>query len=127
MAFVGPTLAHLPWLLTHARTPVEKRLIWRQGAFCPQLAIVNVSAPSEELCSPAHSATRSTSHFNSRELLLLLLVFRPTYGSWLNWIGAEFAATGAYIRWRNSRAEPKTNFAPQSPIRQWPDYPAKAA
>ncbi|MFE7357274.1 hypothetical protein ACFU8Q_30040 [Streptomyces sp. NPDC057543] len=26
-----------------------------------------------------------------------------------------------------SRAEPKTNFAPDSPIRQWTEYPAKAA
>ncbi|WP_323186061.1 MULTISPECIES: transposase [unclassified Streptomyces] len=75
------------------------------------------------------------------------LVFLPTYGSWLNWIESEFAALryfalngtdhrthaeqsaaiGAYIRWRNTRAEPKTNFAPDSPIRQWTQYPAKAA
>lgn len=37
------------------------------------------------------------------------------------------AAIAAYIRWRNSRAEPKTRFAPESPIRQWTAYPAKAA
>ncbi|MFE4676483.1 transposase [Streptomyces sp. NPDC056723] len=74
------------------------------------------------------------------------LVFLPTFGSWLNWIEAEFAAlryfalngTGhrshdeqnaaiaAYIRWCNARAEPKTNFAPGSPIRQWAECPAKA-
>jgi transposase len=74
------------------------------------------------------------------------LVFLPTYASWLNWIEAEFAALryfalngtdhhshaeqdaaiGAYIRWRNQRAQPKTTFAPNSKIRH-PDYPAKAA
>ncbi|MFC8536718.1 hypothetical protein ACFUJY_22670 [Streptomyces sp. NPDC057249] len=71
----------------------------------------------------------------------------PTYGSWLHWIEAEFAALRyfalngtdhrshdeqnaaitPYVRWRNTRAEPKTNFAPDSPIRAWTHYPAKAA
>ncbi|MFJ9683763.1 hypothetical protein ACIRP2_37965 [Streptomyces sp. NPDC101194] len=71
----------------------------------------------------------------------------PTCGSWLNWIESEFAALrcfalngtdrrtheeqnasiAAYIRWRNARAEPKTSFAPDSPIRQWTEYPSKAA
>ncbi len=75
------------------------------------------------------------------------LVFLPTYGSWLNWIEAEFAALryfalngtdhrshdeqnaaiGAYVRWRNARAEPKTHFAPDSPIRSWTGYLARAA
>jgi len=75
------------------------------------------------------------------------LVFLPTYGSWLNWIESEFAALryfalngtdhrsdaeqnaaiNAYIRWHNARAEPKTNFAPDSPIRTWTDYPTKVA
>ncbi|ALO13622.1 Transposase, IS630 family [Streptomyces venezuelae] len=75
------------------------------------------------------------------------LVFLPTYGSWLNWIESEFAALryfalngtdhrshdeqntaiNAYIRWHNSRAEPKGNFARESPIRTWTDYPDKAA
>ena len=67
-----------------------------------------------------------------------------TYGSWLNWIESEFAAlryfalngtdhrshdeqNAAYVRWRNTRTKPKTNFAPDSPIRSWTDYPAKAA
>jgi transposase len=74
------------------------------------------------------------------------LVFLPTYASWLNWIEAEFAAVryfalngtdhrshheqdtaiGAYIRWRNHHAQPKTNFAPNSKIRH-PDYTIKAA
>ncbi|WP_456154490.1 IS630 family transposase [Streptomyces mirabilis] len=77
----------------------------------------------------------------------ILLVFLPTYGSWLNWIEAEFAALryfalngtdhrsheeqnaaiAAYVRWLNARASPKTNFAPASPIRSWTEYPAKAA
>ena len=75
------------------------------------------------------------------------LVFLPTYGSWLNWIESEFAALryfalngtdhrshaeqnaaiAGYIRWRNTRAQPKTNFAANSPIRTWTNYPAKAA
>ncbi|MFC5959057.1 IS630 family transposase [Streptomyces pratens] len=75
------------------------------------------------------------------------LVFLPTYGAWLNWIEAEFvalryfalngtdhrsheeqnAAIAAYVRWRNARAKPKINFAPDSPIRSWTEYPAKAA
>ncbi|MEK6439199.1 transposase [Pseudonocardia sp. T1-2H] len=75
------------------------------------------------------------------------LVFLPTYGSWLNWIEAEFAALryfarggtdhrtheeqnaaiGSYVRWRNARAQPKVNFAVNSPIRSWTSYPAKAA
>ncbi|UUU22284.1 hypothetical protein [Streptomyces sp. DSM 40750] len=37
------------------------------------------------------------------------------------------AAIAAYVRWRNARAGPKTNFAPASPIRSWTEYPAKAA
>ncbi|GGV07833.1 hypothetical protein GCM10010502_73610 [Kitasatospora aureofaciens] len=73
------------------------------------------------------------------------LVFLPTYGSWLNWIESEFAALrylvlngtdhrshgeqnaaiGAYVRWRNARAEPKTSFAPDSPIRTWTEYPGQ--
>ena len=74
------------------------------------------------------------------------LVFLPTYSSWLNWIESEFAAVryfalngtdhrthpeqdaaiGAYIRWRNQRAKPKTGYATNSKIRH-PDYPFKAA
>jgi transposase len=76
----------------------------------------------------------------------VVLVFLPTYSSWLNWIEAEFAALrylalngtdhrshaeqdaaiGAYIRRHNQRAEPKRAFAPHSKIRH-PDYPMKAA
>jgi hypothetical protein len=74
-------------------------------------------------------------------------VFLPTYGSSLNWIEAEFAALryfalngtdhrshdeqnaaiGSYVRWRNARAKPKTNFGVGSPIRTWTSYPVKAA
>ncbi|MET7966245.1 transposase [Micromonospora sp. NPDC005305] len=74
------------------------------------------------------------------------LEFLPTYGSWLNWIEAEFAALryfalngtdhrthaeqdaaiGDYIRWPNQRARPKTALATDSKIRH-PDYPFKAA
>jgi hypothetical protein len=69
------------------------------------------------------------------------LVFLPTYGSWLNWIEAEFAALryfaldgtdhrshaeqntaiASYVRRRNSRAQPKVHFAVGSPIRTWTD------
>lgn len=69
------------------------------------------------------------------------LVFLPTYSSWLNWIESEFAALryfalngtdhrshaeqddaiGAYVRWRNRHAEPKTEFAVDSKIRL-PDF-----
>jgi transposase len=75
------------------------------------------------------------------------LVFLPTYGSWLNWIESEFAALryfalngtdhrshteqnaaiADYVRWHNTNAEPKVNFAVGSPIRSWTHYPAKAA
>ncbi|SDD13908.1 transposase, partial [Actinokineospora iranica] len=75
------------------------------------------------------------------------LVFLPTYGSWLNWIEAEFAALRyfalngtdhrthgeqnaaieGYIRWRNARTQPKTAFATDSPIRTWTHYPTKVA
>ena len=74
-------------------------------------------------------------------------MFLPTYGSWLNWIEAEFAALryfalngtdhrshteqnaaiAGYVRWRNARARPKVNFAVNSPIRTWTNYPVKAA
>ncbi|SUA48635.1 Uncharacterised protein [Nocardia africana] len=73
-------------------------------------------------------------------------MFTPTYSSWLNWIESEFAALryfalngtdhrshgeqdaaiGAYIRWRNQRAEPKREFAVNSKIRL-PDYLANVA
>ncbi|MEV6867285.1 hypothetical protein AB0M44_40625 [Streptosporangium subroseum] len=74
-------------------------------------------------------------------------MFLPTYGSWLNWIESEFAALrhyalggtdhrshaeqnttiGAYVRWRDARARPRTNFAARSPVRSWTGYPAKVA
>ncbi|WP_344174405.1 transposase [Pilimelia columellifera] len=72
------------------------------------------------------------------------LVFLPTNASWLNWIEAEFAALrhfalngtdhrshteqgeaiGAYIRWRDQQAQPKTTFAPNSKISS-PDWQTK--
>jgi transposase len=75
------------------------------------------------------------------------LVFLPTYASWLNWIESEFAAVryfalngtdhrshaeqgdaiAGYIRWRNARAQPKRNFAPDSVIRSWTDYKINVA
>lgn len=89
-----------------------------------------------------HPAVRAWCTTNAVEL-----VFLPTYGSWLNWIEAEFAALryfalngtdhrshaeqnaaiAGYVRWHNIRARPKVNFATDSPIRTWTDYPVKAA
>jgi transposase len=89
-----------------------------------------------------HARVRTWSTDNNIEL-----VFLPTYGSWLNWIETEFAALryfalngtdhrshaeqnaaiAAYVRWRNTQAQPKVDFAVGSPIRTWTDYPVKAA
>jgi hypothetical protein len=75
------------------------------------------------------------------------LVFLPTYASWLNWIEPEFAALryfalngtdhrshaeqgeaiACYMRWRNTRAEPKHGFAPGSVIRTWTGHQNKVA
>jgi transposase len=75
------------------------------------------------------------------------LVFLPTYSSWLNWIEPEFTALrhsalngtdhrthawqgemiDKYMRWRNARAQPKTNFAPNSVIRTWTGYQTNVA
>ena len=93
--------------------------------------------------SPHHHATvKAWCAANAVEL-----VFLPTYGSWLNWIETEFAslryfalngtdhrthaeqnaAIAGYVRWHNTHAQPKVNFAIGSPIRTWTHYPAKAA
>jgi transposase len=89
-----------------------------------------------------HPAVRSWAALHQVEL-----VFVPTYSSWLNWIESEFAALryfslngtdhrshaeqnaaiAAYLRWRNARAQPKTAFATDSPIRTWTHYPTKVA
>ncbi|MET9519504.1 hypothetical protein [Streptomyces sp. NPDC002994] len=38
------------------------------------------------------------------------------------------AAINAYIRWRNTRAEPKITFAPPGlTLRTWTQYPTRAA
>ncbi|WP_142100002.1 transposase [Pseudonocardia cypriaca] len=37
------------------------------------------------------------------------------------------AAVAAYVRWRNASAQPKTNFAVDSPIRTWTSYTVEAA
>ncbi len=74
------------------------------------------------------------------------LIFTPSNASWLNWIECEFtalryfvldgsdypshdaqqAAIARYVRWRNQRAQPKTQFAIGSKVRQ-PDYLPLAA
>jgi hypothetical protein len=40
------------------------------------------------------------------------------------WQGEMIAA---YVRWRNTRAQPKRNFAPNSVIRTWTDYKINVA
>ena len=37
------------------------------------------------------------------------------------------AAIAGYVRWHNTRAQPKVDFAVNSSIRTWTDYPVKAA
>jgi transposase len=129
----------------YCRIPPRKR--WRE--FLGLLKALRARWPGEKLYlvldnfSPRkHAKVRAWTADND-----IQLVFLPTYGSWLNWIEAEFAALryfalngtdhrsheeqnaaiAAYIRWRNARTGPKTNFAPASPIRSWTEYPAKAA
>jgi transposase len=126
---------------------IKDRKRWIE--FLDLLKVLRARWPREKLylvCdnfSPhRHAQVRSWCAANAVEL-----VFLPTYGSWLNWIEAEFAALryfalngtdhrthdeqnaaiAAYVRWRNIRAQPKVNFAVGSPIRTWTDYPAKAA
>jgi hypothetical protein len=121
----------------------------RAREFLDLLRVLRARWPGEKLyliCdnfSPhCHASVRPWCADNQVEL-----VFLPTYGSWLNWIEAEFAALryfalngtdhrshaehntaiAGYIRWHNARALPKTGFATDSPIRSWTSYPAKAA
>ncbi|MGW3747363.1 IS630 family transposase, partial [Streptomyces sp. NPDC005146] len=122
---------------------IRPRKRWRE--FLALLKSLRARWPGEKLYvvldnfSPhKHPNVRAWAAANDIEL-----VFLSTYGSWLNWIESEFAAlryfalngtdhrshgeqnaaSGAYIRLRNARAEPKTNFAPDSPIRTWTQYP----
>ncbi|MFF6816324.1 transposase [Streptomyces sp. NPDC012403] len=117
--------------------PIRPRKRWCE--FLSLLKSLRIRWPGEKLYvvldnfSPhKHPNVRAWAAANDIEL-----VFLPTYGSWLNWIESEFAALryfalngtdhrshgeqiaaiGAYVRWRNARAEPKTGFAPDSPIR----------
>lgn len=126
---------------------IRQRKRWRE--FLSLLKTLRARWPGEKLYvvldnfSPhKHPNVRAWATANGVEL-----VFLPTYGSWLNWIESEFAALryfalngtdhrshgeqnaaiAAYVCWRNARAEPKTAFAPESPIRAWTQYPAKAA
>jgi transposase len=126
---------------------IRLRKRWRE--FLTLLKVLRARWPGEKLyvvCdnfSPHHHANvRAWCAVNAVEL-----VFVPTYGSWLNWIEAEFAALryfalngtdhrshaeqnaaiAGYVRWRNTRARPKVNFATDSPIRTWTSYPAKVA
>ena len=126
---------------------IRKRKRWRE--FLGLLKALRTRWPGEKLYlvlanfSPhKHTEVRAWATENDVEL-----VFLPTYGSWLNWIESEFAALryfalngtdhrtdaeqkaaiAAYARWCNALAEPKTNFAPDSSIRTWTQYPAKAA
>jgi transposase len=126
---------------------IRPRKRWRE--FLALLKALRARWPGEKLYvvldnfSPhKHANVRAWAAVNDVEL-----VFLPTYGSWLNWIESEFAALryfalngtdhrshqeqntaiAAYVRWHNAQAEPKTSFAPDSPIRTWTRYPDKAA
>lgn len=126
---------------------IRRRKRWRE--FLSFLKTLRARWPGEKLYvimdnySPhKHSEVRAWAAEHDVEL-----VFLPTYGSWLNWIESEFAALryyalngtdhrthdeqnaaiGAYVRWRNARAQPKTSFAASSPIRSWTSYPSKVA
>lgn len=120
----------------------------RAGEFLSLLKALRTRWPAEKLyvivdnfVTHRHHRVRTWCQDNRVEL-----VFLPTYASWLNWIECEFAALryfalngtdhrshqeqdaaiGAYIRWRNHHAKPKTTFAPNSRIRQ-PGYTTKAS
>jgi len=126
---------------------IRRRKRWRE--FLSFVKTLRERWPGQRLyvvldnCSPhRHRRVRTWAADNDVEL-----VFPPTYGSWLNWIESGFAALryyalngtdhrshakqnaaiGAYVRYRNRRARPKTRFARSSPIRSWTSYPAKAA
>ncbi|MFD5520728.1 IS630 family transposase [Streptomyces sp. NPDC127066] len=126
---------------------IRPRKRWRE--FLDLLKALRARWPGQKLYvvldsfSPhKHAKVRTWATDNDIEL-----VFLPACGSWLNWIEAEFAALryfalngtdhrshdeqnaaiAAYVRRRNTHAEPKTNFAPDSPVRSWTDRPAKAA
>ncbi|MGW5969022.1 transposase [Streptomyces sp. NPDC055186] len=126
---------------------IRPRKRWRK--LLTLLKALRVRRPGQKLyvvldnfSPPRHAKVRAWAAGHNVEL-----VFLPTCGSWLNWIEAEFAAlryfalngtdhrsheeqsaaTAACIRWRNIRAEPKTGFAPGSPVRAWTDYLTKAA
>ena len=98
--------------------------------------------------SAPHLSTKTDSRVGDcAEANNVELAYVPFYVSWLNRIEAQFtalryfalngtdhrshteqnAAIAGYVRWRNARAQPKVNFAVNSSIRTWTDYPVKAA
>ncbi|MFE6888177.1 transposase [Streptomyces sp. NPDC057694] len=116
---------------------IRSRTRWRE--FLGLLEALRARWPGEQLhvvlggISPhTHSDVRARATIHDIEP-----VFLPTYGSCLNRVESEFAAlrqvalngTGhrshseqnarvaAYVGGRNSRAEPKTRRAPNSPVR----------
>lgn len=126
---------------------IRERKRWRE--FLSFLKILRTRWPGEKLyliCdnfSPhKHPQVQSWTADNDIEL-----VFLPTYASWLNWIESEFAALryfalggtdhrshteqgeaiSDYMRWRNARAIPKRDFAPDSLIRTWTEYKINVA
>lgn len=105
---------------------IRRRKRWRE--FLGLLKALRARWPGEKLYvvldnfSPhKHPNVRAWAAAHDIELVVL-----PTYGSWLNWIESEFAAIAAYVRRRNARTGPKTRFAPDSPIREWTEYPTAA-
>ena len=78
------------------------------------------SSRSSAIASAHRSACRIESEFAALRYFALIGTDHRTHAE-------QNAAIAACIRRRDARAEPKTNFAPDSPIRQWTEYPAKAA
>jgi transposase len=126
---------------------IRDRKRWRE--FLALLKLLRARWPAQKLyvicdnfSTHKHPQVTSWAAGNKVEL-----VFLPTYASWLNWIEPEFAALryfalngtdhhthawqgemiGAYMRWRNARAQPKTDFAPNSVIRTWTGYQINVA
>jgi transposase len=126
---------------------IRDRKRWRE--FLAFLKLLRARWPGQKLYlvvdnfSPhKHPTVTSWAAANNVEL-----VFLPTNASWLNWIESEFTALryfalsgtdhrthawqgqmiDRYIRWRNARAQPKRNFAPNSVIRTWTGYQINVA
>jgi hypothetical protein len=74
-----------------------------------------------------HPTIRSWVVLNQVELVFAALCYFALNGTDHRSHAEQNAAIAAYLRWRNARAQPKTGFATDSPIRTWTHYPTKVA